>query len=458
MTVRTNLALNPRPNGTNNWLAYAGTGATSTVTNPSTGGPTGSYYLRQTWTVAASAGDGNWGTDAGTRPVLVAGTVYTTSVWIRSSVARSVQMYVHMLTSGASVIASYGSGAVSLAANTWTQISVANITAPALTTQANVEVRNQGANFAVGNTYDVALELLEAAASVGTYFDGSSTSGGGVTYAWTGTANASSSTATTVSPPSITATVDLVNRRIGVQVNDFVAVANGPITVYRVHADTTEWRVRALTTTSGGAAFAWDYEAPFNQPVYYYAFDGSTRIASTTVTLGLTYALLRAPGLPGNDATITPLAKNKLARPRPAVTLDVLGRETPIGLSDTRKSARFTLMCRTKTDTQAAALLTTLGSSTCLLEMPGDRIPWAYVQILNVEETPEVDYRPPAGVPADHISHWSTWKLDCVVTDQPVGGIYGDPTASYQAIKDTYATYTALRTAKASYLDVLKGI
>lgn len=42
------------------------------------------------------------------------------------------------------------------------------------------------------------------------------------------------------------------------------AAADGPITVKRVHPDTSEWTVRGFTVISGGAAFVYDYEATFD--------------------------------------------------------------------------------------------------------------------------------------------------------------------------------------------------
>jgi hypothetical protein len=257
---------------------------------------------------------------------------------------------------------------------------------------------------------------------------------------------------------TITLTTDNTNERIGVQLNSWVSPANGSVTVYRVHSsDTSEWAVRALSTTSGGAAFAWDYEAPFGQSVTYYCFDGATKVTSSPTTLNVTYPLLRGPGLPSNDATFTLVKKPSPKRPRPGVVLQPLGRATSVAIRTARVKPSFALTVETHSDVEARALLNTVTQSpTCLLLIPGTRDDWQYVDIADIQETPFTEFlRSTDGDPGS----WVQWQLDCTVVDPPVGGIFGDPTASYALITSSFATYTTFKAygPYTNYLAVLKG-
>lgn len=253
---------------------------------------------------------------------------------------------------------------------------------------------------------------------------------------------------------TVTATVDSIYRRVGVQLSGWTS-ADGPVSVTRVHADTSEWPVRATASTSAGQTFMWDYEAPFRQPVTYYAMDGSNKVVSAATTLSFDEQWLRVPGFPIDDLQLHVVEKPAVTRSKPEAKLRPLGRATPIVLSGTRSAPEFTLRVRTTTDDDADNLVQAISDgSTFLLLIPGTRTAWQYVTVSDVVETPVVPYR--AQTPGDE-GEWAIWDLPCTVVDRPIGGIFGDPTASYGAIAATYSTYAALRSAKATYLDVLKG-
>jgi hypothetical protein len=319
-------------------------------------------------------------------------------------------------------------------------------------------------NWAVGNTFDATALLVEAASTVGAYFDGTTAASlpAGWSSSWFGVANASISNAyiasIAVSPETST------NPRVGVTLDGWASPRNGSLQVYRVHPDTTEYPVRGsgpagTWATSNGVAFAWDYEMPLGVAVTYYAMDGATRVDSPSTSLNIAKAWLKVPGNPGSDLQVDVEGKPEQARRRPAMILEPLGRENPVVVVDSRKGSRFKMRLRTKTDAAATALVAALKTNSVnLLEMPGVRDNWRYIAILDIVEHPFVDYRAPAGAPTNHVAYWSDWELDCIVVDRPTGGIVGDPTASYAALVSTYATYSALRSAKSSYLDVLRGV
>lgn len=254
---------------------------------------------------------------------------------------------------------------------------------------------------------------------------------------------------------AITVTTDPTYNRLGVQLSGFSA--DGPVVVKRVHPDTTEWTVRSITLLSGGATFGFDPEIPFGRSVYYYAMDGATKVASAPVTYSSTQCMMRAPGLPSLDAVFELTGKPSPTYSRPMAVLRPLGRTTVVPLASSRFAGDFTVQVETHSDVEAAALLACVSQAvTCLLVAPGLRSgqDWAYVAVQEVQEMPfAASLRSTDGDPGT----WALWQITCSVAGYPVGGVYGDPTASYAAIAAKYATYTALKAANTSYLDVLKG-
>ena len=254
---------------------------------------------------------------------------------------------------------------------------------------------------------------------------------------------------------TIIVTADLNYRRVGVQLGGWAA-PDGSETVFRVHPDTSEWTVRGLDHTSGGAGFAWDYEAPLGLPVTYYAFDGSAKVVSAPVTLASAAFMLRVPGLPAMDVTLDLTAKPVRTIPRASTTMRPLGRDTAVVLQSSRQKGDFAVVVETHSDQEGDALDLALRQGTLLMLLPGTRRPWQYVAVTDALETPFISTT--VSVAAGDPGSWATWSLPCTVVAVPVGGVFGDPTASYQVVRDTYATYTTVRAAKATYLELLKGV
>lgn len=110
----------------------------------------------------------------------VSGQVYTASVWVYATEATSLRMIVNSpATNGATV---------AVDADTWTRLSV-SFTANTTTTAVGVQT--------VGTTqpFYVDAVLLEQTSGLRPYFDGATTDALGWDYGWTGTANASTSIA-----------------------------------------------------------------------------------------------------------------------------------------------------------------------------------------------------------------------------------------------------------------------
>lgn len=255
---------------------------------------------------------------------------------------------------------------------------------------------------------------------------------------------------------AITTTVDLSRYRVGVELSGWSA--DGPVTVYRVHGDGSRYPVRGMSAVSGGAAFGWDYETPLSASFTYEADDAGT-VASAAVSLDSRDSTLTVPGLPSFGGVVYPVGKPSMSHDRPTVDLDILGRTTYISKSDALKAPSFTLALRTKTEADAYSLRATFAiSPVLLLRIPGTiYTDWCYVRAGSLNPEPTVHYRAPVGAAADHVANWYVWTLDCLITDAPVGGTVGDPTSTWQALKDTGMTWQDLKDTGLTWLQVLKG-
>lgn len=197
VTVRTNLVAMPQPTptyGVGAWSGYTPSGGVVATSTVATGGPTGAAgFLRRTTTTAV-AGVGGPFYPCANGSATTAGN-YTASAWVRSSVAGSVTPAIEWHDSGGALISATTSPLVSLAANTWTRVSISG-TAPAGNDHITFTVFGSGPLQTTSATFDVTMALVEASGALGTYFDGNTTDTAADTYAWTGTTGSSTSTDT----------------------------------------------------------------------------------------------------------------------------------------------------------------------------------------------------------------------------------------------------------------------
>ncbi len=253
---------------------------------------------------------------------------------------------------------------------------------------------------------------------------------------------------------SITLTPNLGTAAVGVQVDGFTV--DGPVTVYRQHPDGSSYAVRGFDVVSGGSGFAWDYELPFATDVTYYADNSGVQMRSASVRLDLATMMVRVPGQPGNDAPFNLVGKPDVKYDRPTTVLKRLNGRTPIILSGPLSSASFSLTVELLSDAAVSALENAVASAPALLLLlPHLHESWQYVQVAGVSKSP---VSPFLSLTDGDPGSWAQVVLDCTVVDQPVGDVYGDPHASYQAIVDNRATYQAVVNTFPTYLDVLKGV
>ena len=189
VTVRTNLCTNPRVGVDLSTIGATSSGAAPTLSRVATGGPTGTAtFARATAGGALTHMQVSWG-GAGTNLVTPA-LRYTASGWMRSSLAATVKLFLEFYDAGNVILGSV-TFIGSISANVWTRYSVDG-TAPAGSVRAVIYFRGEAA-YVLDSTLDATAVLVEQSPVLGTYLDGATPAGGDFTYAWTGTADASTS-------------------------------------------------------------------------------------------------------------------------------------------------------------------------------------------------------------------------------------------------------------------------
>jgi len=246
--------------------------------------------------------------------------------------------------------------------------------------------------------------------------------------------------------------------RVGISL---AAWTDGPVTVTRVHADGNRVTVRSIPDSSGGVSFGYDNETPLGEYFYYEAVSGATLVTSSNVKVDRIDERISSPGMPQLDVQIDMVAVPAAKKSRPTAILDGPFRSMPAGEYGERSSARFAVQLRADSVAERVAVDQILQQSGVVLV----RIPlteWAatYAMVTDDDRDPKVSFRR-QGTATDTVADRRTFTLACVETTSPVGGSYGDPTASYQALVDSGRTYQTLLDWKGTgatvYLDLLRG-
>ena len=243
------------------------------------------------------------------------------------------------------------------------------------------------------------------------------------------------------------AAATLTTPRISVTVSGWAT--DGPIIVSRVHPDGTSWAVRGIPDVSGGASFGYDYEAPLNSAVSYSA----SGVSSGAVSTGVTDAWLLVPGLPQQAQKVLPSAIPDDDYTRPMVQLAGPFRAYPAVEFGEMSSPSATLQLITQSAAEFASLMSIFTQSgVLLLRMPGSTMDWRYVAVSSVKPSnPTRVLDQPVKITT----------LSTIAVLAPAGGVFGDPSASYQALLDSGKTYQQLLDWKGTgatvYLDLLRG-
>jgi len=184
----TNMSTNPSFEANlSSWGSWGGSGGAATLTRSTTGGQNGSAFGRLTWSTATTSPSGG---PSVSFPI-TAGQPYSAAIYVRSSKTQSV--YMEMKYQAGSTVLTYpNSGTTVIPANTWQRISYAS-TAPATATSLIIGVYatagSGGTNWVAGDYIDADSLIVVNSSTQYNYADGNSPD-----WAWTGTANNSTST------------------------------------------------------------------------------------------------------------------------------------------------------------------------------------------------------------------------------------------------------------------------
>lgn len=187
-TIRTNLIKNPSmETNVTGW-----TGAGGVLTRSTTTAQVGAASLR----VQATGGDATIWTAYGTAGIPVSpGQAYTASCYAKAgTVARGFDISIIWWDAAGDFIDQDHGTSAALNLLTFTRMSVVGATAPVGAAYASVQV--ESGSPLNGELYYFDAFLFEKSATLGAYFDGATAAAGTKTYAWTGTAQLSTSTET----------------------------------------------------------------------------------------------------------------------------------------------------------------------------------------------------------------------------------------------------------------------
>lgn len=208
--VRRNRITNPRGLAASDFVAET-TGGSATVASVTPAVP---LDVLESFQVAlrvqvASAVTSYWGARMNVASTASPGVPYTFSAYLRSSNRTSpARLTILFENSTPTTVGTAQSAPVALS-NGWVRHTVTAV-APAGTTRISLRIGSETA-AAVGDVLFVSGMLLEAASSVGEFFDGETTPRDGVRFAWTGNANNSQSIATAGDPARTMSPLFVIN-------------------------------------------------------------------------------------------------------------------------------------------------------------------------------------------------------------------------------------------------------
>lgn len=473
VTVRTNRATNPSAaTATTNYSSVAGTGGTASIAHRAlTDTDDGlSGYVRSTWTVATSSASGGINY---LQTGLSASTQYRISVYVRPSKAITIRVACAFQNSSSVTQNTANGTPVALTANVWTRIDVLG-TSNATVDRGLVKVEATTGLWANGDTLDVDMLLIEETAILQPYFDGTYTDGLGIIYAWSGTANASNSTATLYTPAlALVHKTDAPCDRVEITITDLPPTTNS-ITIWRT-ADGRRKAIRDFRNVQVvGSDFVTDYEPPLNRLVTYElevtageGVDGPATTENITLTTSTAYGWIQDPLVPetaikvyavagpAGEPTLLPSAISQLEYEADISVIKIMGSDEPVALLGQRMVAsNVPFHFFTDAAQQATNLRNLLKQAPVLLIRPGSD--WGPSLPGQCYVAPPVPQEIPSGIIYGH--EYTEWKFASSLVRAPSMKLvvpfwtYGD----WQALWSTYQQAQTALSGK-TYLQVKKS-
>jgi hypothetical protein len=189
------------------WNYWAGSAGAATGTRQTTGGWVGTGFWRVAWTSSQTAQYqlGGGYTDTAVTP----GLTYSASIKARANRGQVLRMSMEWVNAAKdNTVASPTTGPdVTVSANAWTELKMENIVVPANAAYCRITVYQAptGTQWLVGDTLDLDAAFVVSGATVGPYYEGA----GDFTFAWSSTANASTTTMKAYQPTGVADAVAL---------------------------------------------------------------------------------------------------------------------------------------------------------------------------------------------------------------------------------------------------------
>jgi prepilin-type N-terminal cleavage/methylation domain-containing protein len=178
-----NVVVNPSSESTSSgWGTSIASSGAATTTRESSGGYSGTYFSRATYTTSPTAPSGERYL-TGTQ--VTVGQAYSGAVYVRTNRAQVAYLRLRFQGTGGGDV--FGQS-TAIPANTWTRIGIANATALTGTVQISVILISGSVIAQVGDTFDADAAILYIGSTIPNFADGNSEG-----WVWDSTINASSS-------------------------------------------------------------------------------------------------------------------------------------------------------------------------------------------------------------------------------------------------------------------------
>lgn len=444
MAVRTNLITNPSIE--TNTTGYTLQGAGTTLTRVSTQFKFGAWSLQ---VVAAAVTNAGVTSPAAT---VAASTFVAASLYIKGN-AGTEAVTIELRNQANTVIATQS---VTLTSG-WLKYNLDGVT-PVGTTSAHIRINRPGASPA--QTYFVDGVIIRQTTDIDIdFFSGDTDDDLLITYAWTGTVNGSTSTATdnaSITPAGLSDANPTPRVEITVPTWGGTVVTT---TVERIAEGTRSVVRGALRELSPGGFFVVDYEAPIGVPLQYQATGYNSAGVpvvmtpeSQTVTLTAAAPLnvwIHDPLSPltAINLTLEAASGKSLTYAMDSAVLAPMGSSYPVAVSGTRRIASsVTVSVATYTNDQADDLRSVLLSAAVLVVRPADnnRLPLlSYLSAAQVVEGPIM-----GGV--------RRWEITGDTVRPPSADI-AVPVHTWEEVLDLFTDWTGLMNANTTWAEVIKN-
>lgn len=203
-------------------------------------------------------------------------------------------------------------------------------------------------------------------------------------------------------------------------------------------------------TTSGGLLYIIDSEAPFGVELTYTAISSLGGATTAVTTLDVASTWLKVPGHAELGTPVIVADHDRVdAYETPMGVFPIVGSRFPVTVAGTTSARTTSVKLLTTSRAEAAHVLRVLRSSpVVLIETPaGHALERGYFTLTGFSRSQVARANGDDG---------SIWELPLIEVDIPTGGSASGG-VTWETIAGTYATWTALRAAVGTWLDLVSA-